>query len=267
MNDKKSSKLERIAKFMGSKGFYIVLILCIAVIGVSVWVLSYTVRNTGLDLDLDESLGIRVTAELPSMLPDLSTAAPSEILPPTTSAPTENNEAMIQIQEEAEPEDASLEASVPDSGEAEEAMSEAEPDLAPTAFVWPVSGNIETPYSMETLVYDKTMMDWRTHSGIDIAAEMGAKVLAVAGGAVEKVYEDQMMGTTVILYHGGGLRSIYHNLASTPAVCEGALVSLGDVVGAVGDTAIAEAGDVTHLHYEMTLDDAQVNPLDYLPVR
>jgi murein DD-endopeptidase MepM/ murein hydrolase activator NlpD len=124
--------------------------------------------------------------------------------------------------------------------------------------------NIETPHSMETLVYDRTMMDWRTHKGIDIASEMGAKVFAAATGTVEKIYDDQMMGTTVILYHGGGLRSIYRNLASTPAVSAGALVDMGDVVGAVGDTAIAEAGEVTHLHFEMT-ERRTDRSLIYLP--
>ncbi|NLO49301.1 MAG: M23 family metallopeptidase [Clostridiales bacterium] len=267
MNNKKSSKLERIVKFMGSKGFYIVLILCVAVIGVSIWVLSYTVKNTGLGID--ESLGIKITANLPSaVVPEVQTANPNEITPPTIAAPNpESNETINELDDITEPEDQPVDAPLTGSEDSEAVMSESEPDLAPTSFVWPVSGNIETPYAMEALVYDRTMMDWRTHKGIDIESEMGAKVFAIATGTVEKVYDDQMMGTTVILYHGGGLRSIYNNLASTPAVSEGALVEMGDIVGAVGDTAIAEAGTVTHLHFEMSLNDEPADPLNYLPAR
>jgi hypothetical protein len=98
MDNKKSSKLERIAKFMGSKGFYIVLILCIAVIGVSVWVLSYTVKNTGLEID--ESLGVKITANIPTApLPEVPTINPNEITPPTIAAPNpDSNETINEVE-------------------------------------------------------------------------------------------------------------------------------------------------------------------------
>lgn len=270
MNSNNNSKLARLARFVGNKGFYIVLFLCVVVIGVSAYVLTYTVKRTGLELE--EDLSMRITASLPSpSAVEIPTINPNEINPAPTEVPQPG------VNDPANPasgSESSLELEFEDSQQAmqevppdEEVIAEAKPDIAPTAFVWPVAGDIQTPHSIDALVYDRTMMDWRTHSGLDITGELGAKVLAVASGTVEELYKDQMMGTTVVIYHGGGLRSIYSNLAELPAVSVGSEVAMSDVVGAIGDTALAEVGDVTHLHFEMTLNGESVDPNDYLPER
>ena len=38
--DEKKSRWDKVFKFVGEKGFYIVLFLCVAVIGVSAWMIS-----------------------------------------------------------------------------------------------------------------------------------------------------------------------------------------------------------------------------------
>ena len=100
---------------------------------------------------------------------------------------------------------------------------------------------------------------------LDVAAHLGTEVCAAADGVVEQVLLDERLGSTVVLYHGGGLRSVYANLAATPAVQTGDEVSVGDVVGAIGTTAMAERGDVTHLHFAMSVDGVSVDPREYLP--
>ena len=72
------------------------------------------------------------------------------------------------------------------------------------------------PFSVETLSYDRTMGDWRVHAGLDISAVEGTLVSAMRGGAVHDVYEDDMMGTTVVLDHGDGMVSAYSGLAAKP---------------------------------------------------
>jgi murein DD-endopeptidase MepM/ murein hydrolase activator NlpD len=138
-------------------------------------------------------------------------------------------------------------------------------EVMATAFLWPLSGEVERGHAWDRLVYDRTMGDWRTHDGLDISGGLGAKVYAAADGVVEEVALDERLGTTVVLYHGGGLRSVYANLAATPAVQVGDEVKLGDVVGAIGTTAMAERGDVTHLHFAMSVDGVSVDPREYLP--
>ena len=68
-----------------------------------------------------------------------------------------------------------------------------------------------------------------------------------------------------MLDHGGGLTTTYANLAEVPAVEEGDAVGAGDVLGAVGETAIAESALASHLHFAMTDGGEPVDPLDYLP--
>jgi murein DD-endopeptidase MepM/ murein hydrolase activator NlpD len=82
---------------------------------------------------------------------------------------------------------------------------------------------------------------------------------------VKSVAQDDLMGTTVIIDHGNGLKSIYSNLAATPTVSAGDSVDTGTVIGAVGDTAIAESERVSHLHFEMTKNGTAVDPSEYLP--
>jgi murein DD-endopeptidase MepM/ murein hydrolase activator NlpD len=264
LNDKKEPFIKRALDFLGDRGFYIVLFLCVAVIGVTAWILSSNIRKPGVISE--ETLSTKVTTPpLSTETEDITEAT----LPPVTAAPTitedffmdevptlkeEDNDEPFMSQERAAPE------ATPES-------SDSVQTIAPMAtdFMWPVSGSVERAYSVEALSYDKTMADWRTHPGVDISAALGAKVVSVANGVVEAVYNHEMMGTTVVINHGGGLRSIYCNLAATPTVAPQDVVNMGDVIGAVGETALAEIGDVTHLHFQMTYNGKSLSPSNYLP--
>ena len=57
---------------------------------------------------------------------------------------------------------------------------------------------------MDCLSYNETTRDWRVHNGVDIAAEEGTPVMAAADGQVYTVYEDETMGTTVVIRHEDG---------------------------------------------------------------
>jgi len=132
-------------------------------------------------------------------------------------------------------------------------------------FTWPVNGPVIAAFSVEALLYDETMLDWRTHDGLDLAAEEGTRVLATAAGTVDKIYEDDLMGMTVVIDHGKGLSSLYANLSEDTEVAVGDEVYTGDIIGAVGRTAAAESGRDTHLHFALYQDGEPVNPEEYLP--
>ena len=134
-------------------------------------------------------------------------------------------------------------------------------------FVVPLEGTVTKKYSMNALVYSSTMKDYRTHSGVDIAASVGTNVLAISAGTVQGVYDDDLMGTCVVVDHGDGLTSTYCNLSAKPTVSEGDTVSTGTVLGVVGETAIAESSRPSHLHLEMAQDGKAVDPVSYLPQR
>jgi murein DD-endopeptidase MepM/ murein hydrolase activator NlpD len=50
-----------------------------------------------------------------------------------------------------------------------------------------------------------------------------------------------------------------------PTVKEGDAVTMGSVIGAIGDTSLAETGEVTHVHFSMTVNGESADPAAYLP--
>ena len=231
MEENKSSKLER---FLAGKGFYIVLALCIVVIGISVWSIQNhsLAKNVGIEPDI--SLEEHVDED---------------------AAPVMNEVTPEPVIEEIDAEDA-VETGV---------YTEGEEYPETKAWVRPVEGEVGREYSIDALKYDVTMDDWRTHEGLDITAAQGSTVGAMSDGEVLSVKNDELYGTTVTIDHGNGMKSVYSNLAATPTVAGGDIVKAGDVIGSVGDTALCEIGEPSRLHIAMSRNSASVDPLEYLP--
>ncbi len=238
---------ERFGDFMAGKGFYIVLFLCVAAIGISGYYLF-------------DSLN-------PAQNPSTAVAGPALVkvtpTPPATPAPPAVTATPRPAPTPAAPSPSAAPEPAPSASQAP-APSTPVP-TAPAAFTWPVRGETLTGYSLEVLAYDATMGDWRAHLGVDIAAPAGEQVLAPASGMVIDIVQDALMGTTVYMDHGGGLTSSCSNLAAVPAVEIGDAITVGDVLGSVGSTAIAESALPSHLHFEVAQDGLPVDPLDYLP--
>ena len=90
----------------------------------------------------------------------------------------------------------------------------------------------------------------RAHHGIDIVAPAGARVVAAGAGTVEKLFASELGGTTLYVRSAdGGWVHYYAHLAGyAPGVREGLKVRAGDLLGFVGDTGDAGAGNY-HLHF------------------
>ena len=134
----------------------------------------------------------------------------------------------------------------------------------PSLVVYPVSGQIVAAFSANELQYSETLGDWRTHDGIDLAAKPGTTVLSACAGTVLAVEDDSLMGTTVRVEHDGGYITTYANLQSKPPVLVGDEVSAGQIIGAVGETAVAESGQPPHLHFAVEKDGAFQDPEAFL---
>ncbi len=130
--------------------------------------------------------------------------------------------------------------------------------------VSPVEGEKVADYAMDCLSYNQTTRDWRTHDGIDIAAQSGTKVGAAADGSVYTVYEDDTMGTTVVVRHAGGYTTRYSSLAKEVSVKPGDAVKMGQQIGCVGQTAILESAMGDHVHFSVSCNDEPVNPEEFL---
>ena len=130
--------------------------------------------------------------------------------------------------------------------------------------VSPVSGEVVAVYAMDTLTYNQTTRDWRTHNGIDIAAEAGTAVGAAADGTVYTVYEDEMMGTTVVIRHDNGYITRYASLDETVSVTPGQAVTAGQKLGTVGQSALLECAIGDHVHFSVTCYGEDIDPTDFL---
>ena len=128
--------------------------------------------------------------------------------------------------------------------------------------VSPLDGTTVTVFSMTELLYDTTMADWRTHDGIDVQAEEGAAVKTAAGGTVQSVTDDELMGTTVVIDHEGGYSTRYSSLQKDVPVTAGQQVVAGEVIGRVGTTSAAESQMGPHLHFSVSRDGAVIDPRD-----
>jgi murein DD-endopeptidase MepM/ murein hydrolase activator NlpD len=238
----------RVGDFLAGQGFYIVLFLCLAAIGISGYVLFSSLSTLGDSAAVSQPTQM-VVDDAPSPSGTETAAAvpsPSASASPEGSAPS--------AAASAQPSDSPSPAAA--------AQAEA---VTPTAFTWPVNGGVIGSFSLEVLAYDPTMQDWRVHSGIDISAAVGATVMAIADGTVTAVFDDGLMGTAVTIDHGGELTSTYYNLAATPTVSVGDQVSRGAILGSVGTTAMAESALSSHLHLEMAQNGLSVDPASYLP--
>ena len=261
--NKKDNFSRRAGDFFTGKGFYIVLILCVAVIGASAWAM---LANNGTDDRLHTPVvnEVEELAELPPRVPAMGAPGEQERVSPTPAPTPENRESWWGREEGEGQEEAPTPTPAPPPPEQPRETVE---EPRPLQFIWPVSGYVEVPHSVDALIFDRTMGDWRTHAGIDISADFGERVMAIAAGTVEEIFHDDLLGTTVIINHGNGLQSLYANLAELPTVEVGQWVDMGTYIGAVGNTALVEAGIVTHLHLEIIENGVRVDPLLFLPPR
>ena len=157
-------------------------------------------------------------------------------------------------------------ATLPNGNTPTDPTSPTEPKKRLTATASPVTGEQVMEYAMDCLTYNPTTRDWRTHDGVDIAAEAGTIVSAAADGTVYTVYDDDTMGVTVVIRHEDGYTSSYACLADQVAVKPGDTVTMGQAIGAVGQTALMESAIGHHLHFSVTLNDESISPADFLSI-
>ena len=214
-------------KFTGSvsgKGYYIALVLCAVAIGISGFLYYRNAEKPDNSLDADRPASVDTPA---------------------------NDQAVIATNPNG-------------SSATKPGTTDPAPTKQPRQTVSPVEGQTVAVYAMDALSYNQTTRDWRVHNGIDIAAEAGSPVCSAADGEVYTVYEDETMGTTVVIRHDGGYTTKYASLAETVLVEPGDTVTAGQSIGTVGNTALLESAIGDHVHFSVTCDGELVDPADFL---
>ncbi len=104
------------------------------------------------------------------------------------------------------------------------------------------------------------------HYGVDFAAEEGASVCAIAAGTVTSVSYSDVLGNVITLDHGDGLVSYYRFVEPVDGLKEGDTVAKGALIATVAAAYGTEYRDGTHLHLEIKLNEASVDPADYFDI-
>jgi murein DD-endopeptidase MepM/ murein hydrolase activator NlpD len=126
-----------------------------------------------------------------------------------------------------------------------------------TPSLWPVIGHLTAGFG-ERL--DPFSGEGAFHTGVDISSEYGTAVRATADGVVIGAEEHVGYGRLVVLDHGFGVTTFYGHLSAFN-VTPGQRVNRGDIIGYVG---VSGRSTGPHVHYEVRINGAPVNPMRYL---
>jgi murein DD-endopeptidase MepM/ murein hydrolase activator NlpD len=125
--------------------------------------------------------------------------------------------------------------------------------------LWPVIGPIRSSFGQR----EDPMTgngEGEFHTGIDISAPMGTPIRATADGTVRSAQMENGYGREVIIDHGHNVETCYAHMAGF-TVMSGQTVVRGQVIGYVGMSGRTTGA---HLHYEVRIHNAPVNPHKYL---
>lgn len=129
--------------------------------------------------------------------------------------------------------------------------------IAFTPTLWPVIGRITGSFG-ERL--DPFSGEGAFHTGVDIRSQYGDGVRAAGDGVVTRAGLQGGYGRLVIVDHGFGVATWYGHLSSF-TVAPGMRIRRGEVIGYVG---VSGRTTGPHVHYEVRINGAPVNPMRYL---
>ncbi len=126
------------------------------------------------------------------------------------------------------------------------------------SFIWPTPSCYVVTSTYGMRLHPKYHV-YKMHTGIDIGASYGSKVLAADSGKVLTSQYSSSYGNYIVISHGNGTTTLYAHLSSRK-VSAGDTVTQGDLIGLVGSTGVSTG---PHLHFEISVNGSRVNPLDY----
>ena len=252
------------SSIFGSMGFYIALLVCVVAAGVVGYFALLRTDKTPDPIptaDVDPGPVQSVTAPDPEPAEPVIDNVPIIVEQPTVQPiiePEDEVSAPAPAPAEAETEPPAVTDEVP-------VMEPAPIEAAePMVVVSPLAGDAVAVFSVDQLIYDATLGDWRTHDGIDIQAAAGSVVTDAAPGTVLSVDADGRLGTTIVVDHHNGYVTTYASLQPEVSVLAGDAVDAGSMIGLVGNTSLTEAGLGAHLHFSVAKDGEIIDPAVYL---
>lgn len=228
-------------------GFYAALSVCIIAVGMAAYS-TYTSLSGYFDDDSESSLAVE------------------RVVTGVTESETET-ESIEETETEAEPTTAETEPTKQETETDETAPKETKTALETmlsvnTSLSFPLdNAKVIQEYS-EDSVYNKTLNQWDAHPGVDFQCAKGDNVYSMGDGKVTRVYDDDMLGKTVVV-KSSTYTSYYSGLGDNVKAQKGSAVKTGDVLG-TADTVPSEALEGNHIHIAVKVDGQYVDPLSLL---
>lgn len=226
-----------VAEFINRQGVYLVLFVCLAIIGVT----AYFTMGQSNDV-----------AQAPSPSPQGQAAANPQV--PTL------DEEIKRLQQAASPTPAATATPAPTATPSPTPAATATPAAKQTAIL-PVQGEVLRGFSAKDPVFFPTLNQWMVHKATDIQAAEGTEVKAALDGTVKSVGNDAETGYTIVLEHDGGIQTVYGNLQAPENIKKGQTVQQGDVIGKVGKSAANVQDDPAHLHFAYLVKGTAKDPM------
>lgn len=228
---------------LSTKGFYVVIALCLVAVGVAAWSSIDSVPSTPVEPEQSQTQ-LQMTPD--EQIPQQTTDSQESSVPDTSKNNTEDSTE-----------------NQPDTDNSQDSAEQTATEPVATFFVMPVAeGEIIKNYSENELLYSETYRDMRIHRGIDIASNTSKSVTSAGDGKVLEILSDSQYGNVVVIDHGNGVIGRYSSI-------DAATVSAGDTVNSL--TVIGEIGTIPcecvekpHLHLEFSVGGQYISPLSVL---
>ena len=126
--------------------------------------------------------------------------------------------------------------------------------------LWPISGDILLPYSMDKTIYFKTLAQYKCNPAMLIAGTQDMEVLCAYNGVITSIEENEETGNTLTMSIGDGYELVYGNLKDVTWQV-GDYVSENSVLGALSAPTKYYIEEGTNLYFQVSQDDEKVDPL------
>lgn len=245
-------------RFLDKQGFYIVLFICICIIGITALWTSMD-RNNEIQMEEREPEGITQEQNYDDDLNEATVQQTDKVdikvKDVVTDPPKGENNGKADEQFQTVATSNIAKTSTQTVSKSKESIK--------SIMLKPVEGKLLKDFAMDNLLYSRTLKEWSTHPGIDFECEIGSEVKAVLAGTVEQIDEDPLMGIVITIDHGNGLKTRYANLSTKEMVNVNQRVEQKQTISGVGRTATSEILDPPHLHFEVLENGENVDPKKY----
>ena len=235
--------------------FYIALSICMMAVGLAVWS-AYATLSDPTD-ESDNTYFSSLSTEEAAVAQEMTgvTEKPAHIptqRPVETVAQTEEKGFMI-----SETMPPNTEAATEECLDTMQAVLKVNENL-----IYPVKSQTIVKEYSENSVYNKTMRDYRAHTGCDFAADEGENVYAMCKGKIKNISVSELYGV-IIEVDCGDFSVYYCGLSNELQVEKGDDVSAGDTIGTVGKIP-SENADASHIHVEIRVGNKLIDPLSVI---